>query len=914
MRTNALAICLLLMIGAVHAQSDFVTRWTFVEAANQIRFYAVTQGGAVNYTWSASPSGNSGSGSFTQTSEGAVIIDALTMDADDVVTLSMEPQYLRRFYIANGPDKDLLTDVVQWGSVAWTSMATAFMGCTNLNISATDLPDLSGASNMTYMFYECENLDGPANIGSWDVSTITNMFGMFYSATQFNRPLADWNTENVTDMSMMFHGSGFNRPIGSWNTGSVTMMLSMFNNSSFNQPIGSWNTENVLSMESMFDGSHFNQNIGGWTLHPNVAMGSMLDNALMDCANYSNTLIGWAASSTSVLGRYLGAAGRMYGPNAIASRNLLISNGWYMVDDMEVAGSVWYADADGDSLGNPVVSIQACGQPNGYVANANDCDDSDDAIGSDCLQWTGATDSDWGTASNWNPAQVPTSVDHVTIRSAPVNQPEVNALTATPAVCNRLTIDPGASLTVRPGKALTVSGNLNCNGTSTVQADATGIGSLITEGAITGAGTFQAEQYLLGAGDATPNGVFHYVSSPVAGATASAYDLASGNKLWRANETTQSYPQITNGATALNAGEGYVVRMGGIGTVGLSGSGFHTGAVELSGLTRTGTGPNAGYNLVGNPYPSSVSWDAATKNDVEPSIWYRTHDAGGNMTFDVYNFNVPGEATDNNYTGGPVTGIIPPGQAVWVRVVDGETSGSVGFSNAMRSHGSQSSIYKLAASDGSVRMRITGTSGSDVTIVHFNADAQDGHDAFDSHKMFGAASMPQMHTMVGSNAVAINGLFSSETTPMVDLELRIPEAGEYALTASSITLNEEVWLEDRLLNNFQHLNQNPVYGFTSTIAGNIPTRFALHFGQLVTGLRDRESFTHVYSFDKTVNITVSEDIVRGMVTIMDMAGRTLQSATLNGTHTLIPTDINMGVYLVRVETDRGVESKRLLIN
>ena len=62
-----------------------------------------------------------------------------------------------------------------------------------------------------------------------DLSAVTTMQFMFYSATAFNQPLNSWVTSAVTDMSGMFaSATAFNQDIGSWNTSAVTNMYGIF--------------------------------------------------------------------------------------------------------------------------------------------------------------------------------------------------------------------------------------------------------------------------------------------------------------------------------------------------------------------------------------------------------------------------------------------------------------------------------------------------------------------------------------------------------------------------------------------------------------------------------------------------------------------------------------------------------------
>ncbi|MCF8256018.1 MAG: T9SS type A sorting domain-containing protein [Flavobacteriales bacterium] len=533
---------------------------------------------------------------------------------------------------------------------------------------------------------------------------------------------------------------------------------------------------------------------------------------------------------------------------------------------------------------------------------------------SDCPQWTGTTDSQWNIASNWSDGSIPDETDDVYISRYVFNDSHVGNSAVSPATCNNLSIGTNAVFTVDAGKALTVAGDLNNEGTIYVEADATGIGSLITNGSLSGAGNFQMEQYLLGAGDATPNGVFQYVSNSVVGATSATYDAAGTNRLWSANESTQSYPPIADNITSLNIGKGYVARVGANSVVTHSGTAFHTGNIAIPSLTRSGEIGNYGYNLIGNPFPSSVNWVDAVRINVETSLWYRTHTADGVMMVETFNASGGIGTNTGNYTGQSAVGIIPPGQAFWVRVVEGQPEGIVAFYNGSRSHGTQASIYKQEAEEGTVRLHLSNGTLSDETIVHFTTDAEDSYDDFDSQKMW-MNNLPQLYTTVGTDSLTINGLFSIETNPIVDLGIKTPTTGDYTITASSITLNEEVWLEDRFLNQFQQLNVNPVYAFASN-AGNIGDRFALHFGMMAVGVGgdaiNRVS-THVFAAEGMVNVSVGNDITAGTITILDMMGRTVQTASISGTRTVIPTEVATGIYLIRVETAKGAETHRVML-
>ncbi|MCS4115998.1 hypothetical protein GGP49_002948 [Salinibacter ruber] len=73
-------------------------------------------------------------------------------------------------------DADKIVEVTQWGDIQWSTMEEAFAesdfkNASNLDISASDTPDLSGVTSMRRMFEGATSLTASgSSIGQWDVS------------------------------------------------------------------------------------------------------------------------------------------------------------------------------------------------------------------------------------------------------------------------------------------------------------------------------------------------------------------------------------------------------------------------------------------------------------------------------------------------------------------------------------------------------------------------------------------------------------------------------------------------------------------------------------------------------------------------------------------------------------------------
>ena len=175
-----------------------------------------------------------------------------------------------------------IVNIKQWGNgfrLINNLNGSYFYGNNSLDITATDTLDLTGITNLKFMFYQNFILVLNDSINNWDVSNIDNMEQMFRQCSLFNQPLNNWNVSSVTTMQYMFFScSSFNQPLNNWNVSNVTTMQNMFRNcASFNQDISTWNFSGLSLSNSFF----------------RFMLGK--SSANYDAAYYDNLLIKWAS-------------------------------------------------------------------------------------------------------------------------------------------------------------------------------------------------------------------------------------------------------------------------------------------------------------------------------------------------------------------------------------------------------------------------------------------------------------------------------------------------------------------------------------------------------------------------------------------------------------------------------------------
>jgi len=380
------------------------------------------------------------------------------------------------------------------------------------------------------------------------------------------------------------------------------------------------------------------------------------------------------------------------------------------------------------------------------------------------IEWIGTLSNLWSEGDNWSRGSIPASAQDVVIPSSPANQPHVDLGVVSPAQCNKLTIEPGATVTIDPGKALTVIGNLiNQAGNNGIvlESNASGTGSLIHNTSFVNA---TIKRYITGDADLTKF-KYHLVSVPLADQDLTA-SVFNGSYLFEFDPGLQNWIGVGNDPqTPLYSNKGYMIYYPASSTTYNFAGLLHNGGLGYD-LSQNANR----YLLIPNPYPSAIDWDSPVcyKYELNDATWIWNPETG--------NYAAYGSQAGTN--GG--SRYIPQGQSFFVRATGNFSYFSM--ENTARVHNSQAFYKTPAITSNQLRIKAICNNYSDEALVRFTPEGLSGLDMSDVSKLTGNGDAPQLSTLVEGEKISIN------TLPELSGSVTIPVNFETSFSGQ-ITLN-----------------------------------------------------------------------------------------------------------------------------
>jgi hypothetical protein len=476
-------------------------------------------------------------------------------------------------------------------------------------------------------------------------------------------------------------------------------------------------------------------------------------------------------------------------------------------------------------------------------------------------------------------------------------------------VANNFTISLGSKFTINPTKAVMVSGILT-NSASTgglvLKSDVTGTASLIHN---TNSVPATVQRYISGNAED-----WHFISPPVSNQPISStwlpsgtYGNGTGYDLYLWNEPNSCWIYNLDVTSPINwstvhtetdfvAGRGYLYSVQAANPTKEFVGSLNNGLLNF-GLTFSGSDiVLKGFNLVGNPYPSSVNWSAA-------SGWTRTNldVSGGGYNMWIWNpaannYGVFNSADGDGVGTNSVTQFIAPMQGFFVQA---QSAGNLGMDNNVRVNDG-ASWFKSSKYNGDknemVALTVTSDNGNGFDEIQLGFGYSKNENG--ATKLFSRVpTAPSLYMVSGSDNLSVGYLTNTQEHPAVPIKFTPGATGNFTINCNFDPFNfETVVLEDRKTNTFHNLKAINEYSFCSTSSDD-SNRFVLYFGPVNsnsdTGFPAR-AYTANYQLVIDLSLVSGDtetyvyDIMGRLLLHKKLQGETLHNLNLNAqTQTVI---------------------------
>jgi len=529
----------------------------------------------------------------------------------------------------------------------------------------------------------------------------------------------------------------------------------------------------------------------------------------------------------------------------------------------------------------------------------------------------------WDTASNWSSGSVPSSSYNVTISSGQT----IEVGNSTVAVANNLTIDSGGSLTIAKNSDLTLSGNFTNNGTVTLNSDADEFASIIVQGS--SSGDIVYNRYVNTVGSAE----WDLIGAPTDGLSISSFVTTNSTPLAtsgsnyavgvydNSDNSWTNYTSSTVGAENFDIGRGYQMATSSGATMAFTGTVATTDQTQ-SIINNAGNGGRR-WNLVANPYPSYLN---ANTNAHASNNFLSVNSGVIDSNFSaIYGYDADGSGY-TIYNNTSAATYIAPGQAFFVAAASSSAT-NLSFTEAMQTtNGGDDFIAgRLANTSSELYLKLYEEQNlvGDTKFYFDNnlsLGLDPGYDAGAYNQSSALASRlaeDDQGVNMGINAMGIDS-FEQTTIPIV---VNTEAGTSFRISLEDLTIPEsvEVFLEDTETQNFTNLRtEDFTLNPQSELSGM--GRFYLRLGNTSLGGSDvEESYISIYNpMDKDcITIEGLASIQKANVRLYNIIGQEILSKTLQtglSTQNISTAGLTTGVYIIKLEVDSTLISKKIVIN
>jgi hypothetical protein len=425
-------------------------------------------------------------------------------------------------------------------------------------------------------------------------------------------------------------------------------------------------------------------------------------------------------------------------------------------------------------------------------------------------------------------------------------------------------------------------------------------------------GSVRVERYMHKIGKKT----FRYISSPVASATAPAilaeryvYVYTNGVGSWVRRAATST----------LNKGIGYAANVSDA-NAGSAWSVFGT----VNQHSHSWNFSNEGWHLIGNPYPSAISWSAVgwtatniskliviTDNSIDGTDYYRYFSYDGTVDLAP----ISGDWTYGGAENKIQEGIVAMGQAFWV--YSGAGGGTLIINESAKAGTEkEGNFYRKDNINNSLQLGISISNGNSADKTVLNLDASNEENQFAKIKKLWNPELNIYFIDEAKGELLINTVDEFSIHSDLPIGFEANAAGDYTMQfglTDTYSLLNELYLIDAYEGTATNVLEVQSYNFKvydSSKPVNDRFYLSMHAAPKLTEEVKLYVFPNPVMDVLKIRTHGSDQIA--LSTLRNINGKVIDTANWIGEYDIQMSNYPAGMYILQVKTDNGLVTSKII--